>query len=112
MSLNPFVETELEEPFQNGFAAGFIPSDADNTPPSPFPLVAQDAYAKGLHPNETHARRASPSDRGAGETRYLSERSGVGEFRRVLQTNTLNEVITAVIRGGRAASSRYQRWSR
>lgn len=48
MSLNPFAGTELEQPFQEGFAAGFMSPDADNTPPSPFPLDAQDAYAKGV----------------------------------------------------------------
>jgi len=48
MSLNPFAGTELEQPFQEGFAAGFISPDADDTPPSPFPLDAQDAYAKGV----------------------------------------------------------------
>ncbi len=48
MPSNPFAGTELEQPFQEGFAAGFMSPDTDNTPPSPFPLDAQDAYAKGV----------------------------------------------------------------
>jgi hypothetical protein len=48
MSANPFAGTELEQPFQDGFTAGFISPDADNMPPSPFPLDVQDAYAEGV----------------------------------------------------------------
>jgi hypothetical protein len=63
MSLNPFAGTDLEQPFQEGFAVGFMSPDTDNTPPSPFSLDAQDAYAKGVTSgvDATHGMRVPPS---------------------------------------------------
>jgi hypothetical protein len=47
MASNPFAGTDLAEPWQQGFIAGFLAPDGDHTPPSPFAPEAQDAYAKG-----------------------------------------------------------------
>jgi len=47
MASNPFAGTDLAEPWQQGFVAGFLAPDDDHTPPSPFTPEAQDAYAKG-----------------------------------------------------------------
>jgi hypothetical protein len=46
-SINPFAGTDLEQPWQQGFAAAFFAPNADHTPPSPLPQEAQDAFSQG-----------------------------------------------------------------
>jgi hypothetical protein len=48
MLSNPHAGTDLEAPWEQGFAAGFLPIDTGASPPSPLTLEAQQAYTEGL----------------------------------------------------------------
>ena len=48
MLINPHTGTELEAPWQQGFAAGFLAADQDLSPPSPLTPDAQDAFTEGV----------------------------------------------------------------
>jgi hypothetical protein len=48
MLSNPHAGTDLEAPWEQGFAAGFLPVDGDLSPPSPLTPEAQDAYSEGV----------------------------------------------------------------
>jgi hypothetical protein len=58
-SINPFLGTEFEEPWSQGFAAVLLAPDADHSPPSPLTPDAQDAYAKGVTAGEFAAGQLS-----------------------------------------------------
>jgi hypothetical protein len=48
MISNPHAGTDLEAPWEQGFAAGFLAADQDLSPPSPLTPDAQAAYAEGV----------------------------------------------------------------
>jgi hypothetical protein len=51
-SINPFAGTDLEDPWQQGFAVAFLTPNADHTPPSPLTPEAQDAFRQGATAGE------------------------------------------------------------
>src|SRR5713226_742136 len=48
MLSNPHAGTDLETPWEQGFAAGFLAADRDLSPPSPLTPEAQEAYSEGV----------------------------------------------------------------
>src|SRR5207244_10547156 len=48
MLSNPYTGSDLAEPWEQGFAAGFLAPDQDLTAPSPLTIDAQDAYNEGI----------------------------------------------------------------
>jgi hypothetical protein len=56
MSVNPHAGTDLEEPWQQGFAAAFIAGADTLSAPSPLSPEAQDAYMEGVNAGLTANR--------------------------------------------------------
>jgi hypothetical protein len=48
MLSNPHAGTDLESPWEQGFAAGFLAADKDLSPPSPMTPEAQEAYSEAV----------------------------------------------------------------
>ncbi len=51
-SINPFSGTDLEVPWQEGFAAAFFLPGTDHTPPAPLAPDARDAFVQGANAGE------------------------------------------------------------
>jgi hypothetical protein len=105
-SINPFAGTDLEEPWQQGFAVAFLGTSGDHTPPSPLPPDAQDAFAKGATAGEVASGQFTvppTSFEEAGDWGKLLEIGGhaaaerAGFFMELVETNEAGELTLAAL---------------